>query len=75
MKKVYFSFVLLTFFLGAAFAQGQQLPNGNCNDWSGAKFNGEIQPASWHYSNVTQLGFEFSFSHRETGRSGQSGDY
>lgn len=75
MKKVYFSFVLLTFFLGAAFAQGQQLPNGNCNDWSGAKFKGEIQPASWHYSNVTQLGIEFNFSHRETGRSGQSGDY
>ncbi|MCQ2325110.1 MAG: hypothetical protein MJZ58_02830, partial [Paludibacteraceae bacterium] len=75
MKKVYFSFVLLTFFLGAVFAQGQQLPNGNCNDWSGAKFKGEIQPASWHYSNVTQLGIEFNFSHRETGRSGQSGDY
>ncbi len=75
MKKVYFSFVLLVFSLGAMFAQGQQLPNGNCNDWSGAKFKGEIQPASWHYSNVTQLGIEFNFSHRETGRSGQSGDY
>lgn len=75
MKKVYFSFVLLVFSLGAMFAQGQQLPNSNCNDWSGAKFDGQIQPASWHYSNVTQLGFDFNFSHRETGRSGQSGDY
>lgn len=79
MKKVYYSFVLLTFFLGGLFAQGQQLPNSNCNDWSGPKFKDEIQPAGWNYSNVIQtvLGAEvkFNFAHREAGRSGQSGDY
>ena len=79
MKKVYYSFVLLTFFLGGLFAQGQQLPNSNCNDWSAPKFKDEIQPAGWNYSNVVQtvLGIEakFNFAHREAGRSGQSGDY
>ncbi len=79
MKKVYYSFVFLTFFLGGLFAQGQQLPNSNCNDWSGPKFKDEIQPAGWNYSNVIQtvLGAEvkFNFAHREAGRSGQSGDY
>lgn len=75
MKKVYFSFVFVTFFLGAMFAQGQQLPNSNFNDWSGEKFDGKEQPASWHYSNVTQVGMKFNFAQKETGRSGQSGDY
>lgn len=79
MKKVYFSFVFLTFCLDLLFAQGQQLPNSNCNDWSGPKFKDEIQPAGWNYSNVIQtvLGAEvkFNFAHREAGRSGQSGDY
>lgn len=37
MKKVYYSFVFLTFCLDLLFAQGQQLPNSNCNDWSGAE--------------------------------------
>ena len=75
MKKVYFSFVFVTFFLGSMFAQGQQLPNANFNDWSGEKFDGAEQPASWYYSNVTQFGFKFNFAHKEKGRSGQSGDY
>lgn len=75
MKKVYFSFVFLTFCLDLLFAQGQQLPNSNCNDWSGAEFDGKIQPKSWNYSNVIQIGLKFNFAQRETGRSGQSGDY
>ena len=46
---------------------GQQVPNPGFEDWSGATFDGEIQPASWHASNVTQLGFTFNFAHREGG--------
>ncbi len=75
MKKVYFSFVFVTFFLGSMLAQGQQLPNSNFNDWSGEKFDNKEQPKDWHYSNVTQVGMKFNFAKKETGRSGQSGDY
>ncbi|MCQ2342070.1 MAG: cadherin-like beta sandwich domain-containing protein [Paludibacteraceae bacterium] len=50
----------------------QQLPNSNFEDWSGTPFKNVAQPASWNYSNVTQLGFEFNFAHRETGRNGGS---
>ena len=75
MKKIYYSFVFLTFCLDLLFAQGQQLPNSNCNDWSGEKFDGKIQPKSWNYSNVTQVSMNFNFAKQETGRSGQSGDY
>ena len=37
--------------------QAQQLPNASFEDWSGAQFDGNIQPASWNVSNVTQFGF------------------
>lgn len=48
----------------------QQLPNSGFEDWNGAAFDGNIQPAAWNYSNVTQFGFKFNFAHRETGHSG-----
>ena len=48
----------------------QQLPNANFEDWSGEKFDGNIQAASWNASNVEQFGFQFNFAHRETGRNG-----
>ena len=37
--------------------RAQQLPNANFEDWSGVPFDGNIQPASWNASNVTQFGF------------------
>lgn len=48
----------------------QQLPDPGFEDWSGAKFDGNIQPKYWHGSNVSQVGFNFNFTTRETGRSG-----
>ena len=50
--------------------QAQQLPNAGFEDWSGASFDGNIQPASWNASNVTQFGFKFNFAHREAGHTG-----
>lgn len=48
----------------------QQLPNASFEDWSGAQFDGNIQPASWNVSNVTQFGFKFNFAYREAGHTG-----
>ena len=56
--------------LMAGVLQAQQLPNASFEDWSGAKFDGNIQPASWNASNVTQFGFKFNFAHREAGHTG-----
>ena len=50
--------------------QAQQLPNASFEDWSGAQFDGNIQPASWNVSNVTQFGFKFNFACREAGHAG-----
>jgi len=63
--KITFLFLLLSTTIYA-----QQLPNNQFEDWSGPAFDGVAQPASWHYSNVTQLGFEFNFAHQEAGRNG-----
>lgn len=52
-------------------AMGQQLPNAGFEDWSGAPFKGEKQPASWNVSNVTQLGLQFGgFANQEAGHFG-----
>ncbi len=48
----------------------QQLPDPGFEDWSGAKFDGNIQPKSWHGSNVDQAKMKYNFTTRETGRSG-----
>ncbi len=53
---------------GSVFAQ--QLPDPSFEDWSGEVFNGAIQPKHWHFSNVKQMGIEFTLSHQETGRTG-----
>ena len=50
--------------------QAQQLPNASFEDWSGAPFDGNIQPASWNVSNVTQFGFKFNFAYQEAGHTG-----
>ena len=51
-----------------------QLPNAGFEDWSGATFDGKIQPKDWYASNVEQsaigLTFRFNFAHRESGHSG-----
>lgn len=48
----------------------QQVPNPGFEDWSGAKYDGKIQPKDWYASNVTQVGFNFNFAHQEAGHSG-----
>ncbi|MBR3648136.1 MAG: hypothetical protein IKN59_07100 [Paludibacteraceae bacterium] len=74
MKKIYTYMLSL---LGSLFVAGavstataQQLPDPGFEDWSGALFDGAIQPAHWNYCNVTQMGFNFNFSDRQQGRSG-----
>lgn len=59
------SALLLTLALSA-----QQVPNAGFEDWSGTAFDGNVQPANWNASNVTQFGFKFNFAHREAGHSG-----
>ena len=55
-------------------ADDYQLPDPGFEDWSGAAFDGKIQPKYWHASNVEQsalgMTFRFNFANRETGRSG-----
>ena len=52
----------------------QQLPDPGFEDWSGAKFDGNIQMKYWNASNLEQtalgMTFRFNFMTRETGRSG-----
>ena len=54
----------------ATAVHAQQLSNANFEDWSGAAFDGNIQPKGWNASNVTQFGFKFNFAHRESGHNG-----
>ena len=74
MKKIYTYILCLvcTLFFSPVWTMlhAQQLPDPGFEDWSGAPYDGQIQPAYWHYSNVTQFGFNFNFAHREQGRSG-----
>lgn len=72
MKKFYTTFVafIVLVFTGITSISAQQLPNAGFEDWSGAEFDGNIQPASWNASNVTQLGYKFNFAHQEKGHSG-----
>ena len=72
MKKNYSTFVTLIVLtvLGTISTFAQQVPNPGFEDWNGEKYDGQIQPTSWFASNVTQVGFNFNFAHREAGHSG-----
>ncbi len=72
MKKLYIKNLLTILFivLSVCSASAQQLPNPGFEDWSGEKFDGEIQPASWNASNVEQVGFKFNFANRAEGHTG-----
>ena len=72
MKKIYSTFVTLIVLtvLGTISTFAQQVPNPGFEDWNGEKYDGQIQPTSWFASNVTQVGFNFNFAHREAGHSG-----
>lgn len=62
--------VILTVVMLMTTVHAQQLPNAGFEDWSGAAFDGNAQPASWNASNVTQFGFKFNFAHKEAGHNG-----
>ena len=72
MKKIYLKNLLLSIFivLGVISAYAQQLPNPGFEDWSGEKFDGNIQPKDWYASNVEQVGFKFNFANRAAGHTG-----
>ncbi len=72
MKKMYTQrmYVLAVGLLMSLAIMAQQVPNAGFEDWSGAAFDGNIQPANWNASNVTQFGFKFNFAHREAGHTG-----
>ena len=72
-KKNFFLRILLLFFLffSPYLLLAQQLPNAGFENWNGTAFNGEPQLANWNGSNVSQVGFSFTFVFQDTnGRSG-----
>ena len=73
---MYFSLLAVvmtvTAFLISTPAFGQQLPDPHFEDWSDS-FNKDIQLKDWHGSNVSQLGFKFTFLFQKEGRTGYCG--
>ncbi len=49
----------------------QQLPDPSFEDWSGAKYDGKVQPKYWHGSNVTQMSFMFNLTNQASGHTGK----
>lgn len=72
MKKFYSTFVALIVLtvLGTISVSAQQVPNPSFEDWSGEKYDDQIQLKDWYASNVTQVGFKFNLAHREAGHTG-----
>ena len=72
MRKFYLKQILISslILLSSTIGFAQQVPNAGFEDWSGAQFDGEIQPASWNVSNIEQVGIKFNLTHREAGHSG-----
>ena len=72
MKKIYSTLLVLMLMLITNCSQifAQQLPNPGFEDWSGEKFDGNIQPKDWYASNVSQVGFNFNFANQEAGHTG-----
>lgn len=68
LKQFFLSSLILLFGVSSLFAQ--QVPNPSFEDWSGEKYDGQIQPKDWYASNVTQVGFNFNFAHQEKGHTG-----
>lgn len=50
-------------------AMAQQLPNSHFDSWP-RTYNGDLQPAAWNGSNVTQVGLKFTFLYQKPGRTG-----
>ncbi len=63
MKKIFTIFTLLVICLSAT---AQHLPDSSFENWS-SSFNGDAQLANWNGSNVTQVGYSFTFVYKEAG--------
>ena len=75
MKQFFTRFLTMAVLVMSTLSlNAQQLPDPGFEDWSGAKFDGNIQMKYWNASNVEQgalgMTFRFNFMTRETGRSG-----
>lgn len=68
LKQILLSSLIFIFCTSSLYAQ--QVPNPGFEDWSGEKYDGKIQPKDWYASHVTQAGFKFNLTHRESGHSG-----
>ena len=71
MRRYRITIYLLTLAIAAI---AQQLPDSGFEDWS-SSFNGDAQLKNWHGSNVTQVGFKFTFMYKKDGRNGGSCAY
>ena len=76
MKKFYFSLLLMLIGLmvNSTTIYAQQVPNPSFEDWSGEKFDGNIQPKDWYASNITQtvagITIRFNLTNQEAGHTG-----
>ena len=71
MRKIYSVVLLAIMCCIANTVAAQQLPNPSFEDWSGEKFDGEIQPKDWYGSNISQAGINFNLTNQEKGHTGQ----
>ena len=77
MTNFYLKQLLVTSFLilSSVLTFAQQVPNPSFEDWSGEKFDGNIQPKDWYVSNISQtvLGssINFNLTHQEAGHTGK----
>lgn len=70
MKRIYSVVLFAILFCIASNVTAQQVPNPSFEDWSGEKFDGNIQPKDWYGSNISQAGINFNLTNREAGHTG-----
>ena len=72
MRKFYLKQILISslILLSSTIGFAQQVPNPSFEDWSGEKFDGDIQPKDWYGSNISQAGINFNLTNREAGHTG-----
>ena len=70
MKKILHVVLWVILCCMANIVVAQQVPNPGFEDWSGEKFDGQIQPKDWYASNISQVGINFNLAHQEAGHTG-----
>lgn len=70
MKKILHVVLWVILCCIANIVVAQQVPNPGFEDWSGEKFDGQIQPKDWYASNISQVGINFNLAHQEAGHTG-----